>query len=328
MKTIKTVIAGLAAACAWALAPAALAQSAAASYPAKPIKIIVPFTPGSATDVMARIVGERLTAAWGHPVLVDNRPGAGGTIGIRETARAEPDGYTLVVVSSGHAVNHVLYKDLQYDTLKDFAAVAMLGSLPSVLIVPPSLGVNSVKELVAMLKAKPGEYNYATAGVGSGAHVSVEKFNVAAGVKAVHVPLKGTPPMLAETMAGRIQYAWVPAVSSMGPVKDGKVKPLAVSTAKRIDALPEVPTIAEAGFPDAESTFWVAMLAPAKTPPEVVAKLNAEVNRTLRSPEVKERLTKLGTEAMSMTPGESDAFIRREHEALGRVMREAGAKPQ
>jgi tripartite-type tricarboxylate transporter receptor subunit TctC len=225
-------------------------------------------------------------------------------------------------------VNHVLYKDLQYDTLKDFAAVAMLGSLPSVLIVPPSLGVNSVKELVAMLKAKPGEYNYATAGVGSGAHVSVEKFNVAAGVKAVHVPLKGTPPMLAETMAGRIQYAWVPAVSSMGPVKDGKVKPLAVSTAKRIDALPEVPTIAEAGFPDAESTFWVAMLAPAKTPPEVVAKLNAEVNRTLRSPEVKERLTKLGTEAMSMTPGESDAFIRREHDALGRVMREAGAKPQ
>jgi tripartite-type tricarboxylate transporter receptor subunit TctC len=328
MKTIKTVIAVLAAACAWALAPAALAQSAAASYPAKPIKIIVPFTPGSATDVMARIVGERLTTAWGHPVLVDNRPGAGGTIGIRETARAEPDGYTLVVVSSGHAVNHVLYKDLQYDTLKDFAAVAMLGSLPSVLIVPPSLGVNSVKELVAMLKAKPGEYNYATAGVGSGAHVSVEKFNVAAGVKAVHVPLKGTPPMLAETMAGRIQYAWVPAVSSMGPVKDGKVKPLAVSTAKRIDALPEVPTIAEAGFPDAESTFWVAMLAPAKTPPEVVAKLNAEVNRTLRSPEVKERLTKLGTEAMSMTPGESDAFIRREHDALGRVMREAGAKPQ
>jgi tripartite-type tricarboxylate transporter receptor subunit TctC len=328
MKTMQTTLAGLAAACACALTPAALAQSAAASYPAKPIRIIVPFTPGSATDVMARIVGERLTAAWGQPVVVDNRPGAGGTIGIRETARAEADGYALVVVSSGHAVNHVLYKDLQYDTLKDFAAVAMLGSLPSVLIVPPTLGVSSVRELVAMLKAKPGEYNYATAGVGSGAHVSVEKFNVAAGVKAVHVPLKGTPPMLAETMAGRIQYAWVPAVSSMGPVKDGKVKPLAVSTAKRIDALPDVPTIAEAGFPDGESTFWVAMLTPAKTPPEVVAKLNAEVNRALRSPEIKERLTKLGTEAMSMTPGESDAFIRREHDALGRVMREAGAKPQ
>jgi tripartite-type tricarboxylate transporter receptor subunit TctC len=185
-----------------------------------------------------------------------------------------------------------------------------------------------VKELVAMLKAKPGEYNYATAGVGSGAHVSAEAFNVAAGVKALHVPLKGTPPMLAETMAGRIHYAWVPAVSSMGPVKEGKVKPLAVSTPRRIAALPDVPTIAEAGFPAGESTFWLALLAPAKTPPELVAKVNAEVNRTLQSAEMKERLAKLGTEPMAMTPGEADAFIRREYEVLGKVMREAGAKPQ
>jgi len=302
--------------------------ASAQTYPAKSIRIIVPFTPGSATDVMGRIVGERLSTAFGQPVIVDNRPGAGGTIGIRETARAEPDGYTLVVVSSGHAVNHVLYKDLGYDTLKDLASVAMLGSLPSVLIVPPSLGINSVKELVAMLKAKPGEYNYATAGIGSGAHVSSETFNVATGVKALHVPLKGTPPMLAETMAGRIHYAWVPAVSSMGPVKDGKVKPLAVSTAKRIAALPEVPTIAEAGFPSAESTFWLAMLAPAKTPTGIVGKLNAEVLRALQSAELKERLAKLGTEAMSMTPAESDAFIRREYEVLGKIMRDAGAKPQ
>jgi tripartite-type tricarboxylate transporter receptor subunit TctC len=302
--------------------------ASAQTYPSKSIRIIVPFTPGSATDVMGRIVGERLSSAFGQPVIVDNRPGAGGTIGIRETARAEPDGYTLVVVSSGHAVNHVLYKDLGYDTLKDLAAVAMLGSLPSVLIVPPSLGVNSVKELVAMLKAKPGAYNYATAGIGSGAHVSSETFNVAAGVQALHVPLKGTPPMLAETMAGRIHYAWVPAVSSMGPVKDGKVKPLAVSTAKRIAALPEVPTIAEAGFPAGESTFWLAMLAPAKTPADIVAKLNAEVLRALQSAVLKERLAKLGTEAMSMTPAESDAFIRREYQVLGKIMRDAGAIPQ
>jgi len=302
--------------------------ASAQTYPSKPIKIIVPFTPGSATDVMARILSERLNAAWGQPVVVDNRPGAGGTIGIRETARAEPDGYTLAVVSSGHAVNHVLYKDLGYDTLKDLSTVAMLGSLPSVLIVPPSLGINSVRELVAMLKAKPGEYNYATAGIGSGAHVSSETFNVAAGVKALHVPLKGTPPMLAETMAGRIHYAWVPAVSSMGPVKDGKVKPLAVSTPKRIAALPDVPTIAEAGFPAGESTFWLALLAPAKTPPEVVAKVNAEVNRALHSPEMKERLAKLGTEPMSMSAGEADAFIRREYEVLGKVMRDAGLTPQ
>ena len=328
MKTTKTAITVLAAALACAAAPAALAQGAAANFPTKQIRIIVPFTPGSATDVMARIVGERLTAAWGQPVIVDNRPGAGGTIGIRETARAEPDGYTLVVVSSGHAVNHTLYKDLQYDTLKDFAGVALLGTLPSVLIVPPSLGVNSVKELVAMLKAKPGEYNYATAGVGSGAHVSTEKFNVATGVKAVHVPLKGTPPMLAETMTGRIQYCWVPAVSSMGQVKDGKVKPLAVSTPKRIAALPDVPTIAEAGFPNAESNFWVAMLAPAKTPRDIVAKLNAEVNRALQSPEVKERLAKLGTEPMAMTPEQFDKFVAEEYRELGDIMVKAGLTPQ
>ena len=204
--------------------------ASAQTYPSKPIKIIVPFTPGSATDVMARLIGERLNAAWGQPVVVENKAGAGGTIGIRDTARADPDGYTLAVVSSGHAVNHVLYKDLGYDTLKDLSSVAMLGSLPSVLIVPPNSPVGSVKELVAMLKAKPGQYNYATAGVGSGAHVGIEKFNVAAGVKAQHVPLKGTPPILTETMGGRVEYAMVPAVSGMGPVRDGKVKALAVST--------------------------------------------------------------------------------------------------
>jgi tripartite-type tricarboxylate transporter receptor subunit TctC len=300
----------------------------AQAYPSKPIKVIVPFTPGSATDVMARIVGERLNTAWGQPVIVENKPGAGGTIGIRDTARADPDGYTLAVVSSGHAVNHVLYKDLGYDTLKDLSAVAMLGSLPSVLIVPPTLPVNSVKELVAMLKAKPGQYNYATAGVGSGAHVSLEKFNVATGVKAVHVPLKGTPPILAETMAGRVEYAMVPAVSGMGPVRDGKVKPLAVTTSKRIAALPNVPTLGEAGFPEGESTFWLALLAPAKTPREVLAKVNAEVNRALQAQEVVARLEKLGTEPMSMSPAEADAFIRREYDELGAVMRAAGLTPQ
>jgi tripartite-type tricarboxylate transporter receptor subunit TctC len=299
-----------------------------AQYPSKPIRIIVPFTPGSATDVMARIVGERLNAAWGQPVVVENKAGAGGTIGIRDTARADPDGYTLVVVSSGHAVNHVLYKDLGYDTLKDLASVAMLGSLPSVLIVPPTSPVNSVKELVAMLKAKPGQYNYATAGIGSGAHVGIEKFNVAAGVKAVHVPLKGTPPILTETMGGRVEYAFVPAVSGMGPVRDGKVKALAVSTGKRVAALPNVPTLGEAGFPDGESTFWLALLAPAKTPPEILAKVNAEVNSALKSREMVERLAKLGTEPMLMTPAQSDAFIRREYNDLGKVMRDAGLTPQ
>src|SRR5688500_9644460 len=310
------------------LAAFLIGTASAQTYPSKSIRIIVPFTPGSATDVMGRIVGERLNAAWGQPVIVDNKPGAGGSIGIREGARAEPDGYTLVLVSSGHAVNHVLYKDLGYDTLRDLSAVAMLGNLPSVLIVPPTLPVNSVKELVAMLKAKPGQYNYATAGVGSGAHVSTEKFNVAAGVKAVHVPLKGTPPILAETMAGRVEYAMVPAVSGMGPVRDGKVKPLAVTTSKRVAALPNVPTLGEAGFPEGESTFWLALLAPAKTSPEIVVRINTEVNRALSAPDVVERLAKLGTEPMPMTPAQSDAFIAREYHELGKIMRDAGLTPQ
>ena len=300
----------------------------AQTYPAKTITIIVPFTPGSATDIAARLVGEKLNAAWGQPVIVDNRPGAGGTIGIAQTARAEPDGYTLAVVSTGHVVNPVLYKDLPYDTLKDLAGVAPIASLPSVLVVSPSLGVKNVKDLVALAKAKPGALNYGTAGVGSAAHINSEKFNHAAGIKAVHIPLKGTPPILAETMAGRVHFAWVPSLGSMGLLKDGKLLALAVSTPRRIPALPEVPTIAEAGYPGGEFNFWVGMLAPAKTPRDVIAKVNAEVNKALKSPEVIDRLAKLGAEPMSMAPAEFDNFIRHEHDELGKIMREAGAKPQ
>jgi tripartite-type tricarboxylate transporter receptor subunit TctC len=300
----------------------------AQTYPVKPITIIVPFTPGSATDVAARLVGEKLSAAWGQPVIVDNRAGAGGTIGIAQTARAEPDGYTLAVVSTGHVVNPVLYKDLPYDTLKDLAGVAPLASLPSVLVVSASLGVKNVKDLVALAKAKPGELNYGTAGVGSAAHINSEKFNHAAGIKALHIPLKGTPPILAETMAGRVHFAWVPSLGSMGLLKEGKLVALAVSTPRRIAALPEVPTIAEAGYPGGEFNFWVGMLAPGKTSRDLLAKLNAEVNKALKSPDVIDRLAKLGAAPMSMTPAQFDAFIRREHDELGKIMREAGVTPQ
>jgi len=300
----------------------------AQSYPVKSITIIVPFTPGSATDVAARLVGEKLSAAWGQPVIVDNRAGAGGTIGIAQTARAEPDGYTLAVVSTGHVVNPVLYKELPYDTLRDLAGVAPLASLPSVLVVAPILGVRNAKELVALAKAKPGALNYGTAGVGSAAHINSEKFNHAAGIKALHIPLKGTPPILAETMAGRVHFAWVPSLGSMGLLKDGKLVALAVSTPKRIAALPEVPTIGEAGYPGGEFNFWVGMLAPAKTPRDVIAKVNAEVNKALKSGEVIDRLAKLGAEPMSMSPADFDAFIRREHDELGKIMREAGVTPQ
>jgi tripartite-type tricarboxylate transporter receptor subunit TctC len=308
----------------FALAAPALAQD----YPGKPIRIIVPFTAGSATDIVARLIGERLNSAWGQPVVVENRPGAGGTVGIAQTAKADADGYTLAVVSTGHVVNDVLYKDLQYDTLRDLAGVAPLASLPSVLIVPTGLGVKSAKELVAMAQAKPGALNYGTAGVGSAAHINSEKFNVASGIKAVHVPLKGTPQILNETMGGRVHFAWVPSLSSIGLLKEGKLLALAVSTPARVAALPEVPTIAEAGYPGGEFNFWLGLLAPARTPRDVVAKVNAEVNRALKSAEMIDRLAKLGAEPMLMTPAEFDAFIRHEHQALGKVMRDAGARPQ
>lgn len=302
--------------------PWALAQP----YPTKTVHIIVPFAAGSATDVAARLIGERLNAAWGQPVIVENKPGAGGTIGIAQTAKADPDGYTLCVVSTGHVVNDVLYKDLPYDVLGDLAGVAPLVSLPSVLIVPPSLGVKNVKELVA--KAKVGDFNYGTAGVGSAAHINTEKFNKAAGIKAVHVPLKGTPPILSETMGGRLQYAWVPIIASLGPIKDGKLQALAVSTSTRNSTLPDVPTIAEAGYPGGQFDFWVGLLAPSKTPKDVVAKINAEVNKALASPEMKDRLAKLGGDPMKMSPEQYDAFMRKEHDVLGQLMRDAGATPQ
>jgi tripartite-type tricarboxylate transporter receptor subunit TctC len=300
-----------------ASAGAALAQA----YPAKPIKIIVPFTAGSATDILARTAGERLTAVFGQPVIVENRPGAGGTIGMDVVAKSAPDGYTLGVVSTGHVVNHVLYPNMPYDTIKDFAGVIPLATLPSVLIVPPSLGVKSVKELVALIKTKPGQFNYGTAGVGSAAHINQAKFNAATGIQAVHIPFKGTPEILNETMGGRIELAWVPLVSSLGPIKDGKLQALAVSTPARSPTLPEVPTIAEAGYPGGEFNFWVGMLAPAKTPRDIVNRLNAEIAKAFQTPEVKQRLANIGAEAMPMTPEKFDAFIKGEYDTLGEVMR-------
>lgn len=303
---------------------AALAQP----YPSKPIRIIVPFTPGSATDTMARPIADKLSSAFGQQVLVENRPGAGGTIGIAALAKSPPDGYTLAVVSTGHVVNPVLYANLQYDTLKDVSGVAPIAGQPCVLAVSPQLGVKTVKELVAMAKAKPGQLNYATAGTGSAAHICAEKFRVAAGIDAVHVPLKGSPESLTETMGGRTQYTWTPLSTAVGQIKDGRLLALAVSTAKRSAQFPQTPTIAEAGFPKAEFNFWVGMLAPAGTPREVLARLNGEIQKALAAPDMKERLANLGNDPMFMSPAQFDAFLKEEHSVLGEVMRASGVKAQ
>jgi len=307
-----------------AVSSAAIAQP----FPSKPIRIIVPFTPGSATDTMARPIADKLSTALGQQVIVENRPGAGGTIGIGALAKSPADGYTLAVVSTGHVVNPVLYSSLPYDTLKDVSGVAPIAGQPCVLVVSPQLGVKTVKELVAMAKAKPGQLNYATAGTGSAAHICAEKFRVAAGIDAVHVPLKGSPESLTETMGGRTQYTWTPLSTAVGQIKDGRLLALAVSTAKRSAQFPQIPTIAEAGFPKAEFNFWVGMLAPAGTPRDVLSKLNSEVQKALAAPDMKERLANLGNDPMFMSPPQFDAFLKEEYTVLGEVMRAAGVKAQ
>jgi len=302
------------------------ADALAQAFPNKPIRVIVPFTPGSATDIMGRTVGERLAASTGQPVIVENRPGAGGTIGTGIVAKSAPDGYTLVVVSSGHVTNPVLYADKLTYELKDLAGVSPLGSLPSVLIVSPQSGIKSVKELVDTLKGKPGQLNFSSAGIGSAAHVNMEKFKASVGFDAVHVPLKGTPEILLEIASGRVQFGFVPLVSSVGPIRDGKVVALGVSTPHRSPTLPDVPTMTETGFPGGEYNFWVGVLAPAGTPKDIVAKLNAEIAKAVDTPEVRERFAKIGAVPTPMSAEQFDAQILTEAKELGPIMKAAGIK--
>jgi tripartite-type tricarboxylate transporter receptor subunit TctC len=309
-----------------ALAAAPWTAPLAQGFPGKPIRMIVPFTPGSATDVMGRTAGDRVAANIGQPVIVENRPGAGGTIGTGQVAKAPPDGYTVVVVSSGHVTNPVLYGDRITYELKDLAGVAPLGSLPSVLIASPQSGIKSVKELVDTLKAKPGQLNFSSAGIGSAAHVNAEKFKASVGFDAVHVPLKGTPEILLEIASGRVQFGFVPLVSSVGPIRDGKVVPLGVSTPRRSPTLPDVPTMTETGFPGGEYNFWVGVLAPAGTPKDVIDRLHAEFTKALEAPEVRDRLAKIGAVPMPMSPAQFDATILKEANELGPIMKAAGVK--
>ncbi len=310
----------LAAATAWAQTPP---SGAGQDYPNKIIKIVVPFTAGSATDIMARIVGEKIGASMGQPVVVENRPGAGGILGATQVAKSEPDGYTLLVVSAGHVVNPVLYPGLAYDTLADFSGVTPLAALPNMLVVAATSPIKSVQELVAAAKAKPGFLNYASAGVGSATHVNAEKFRTAAGVQVTHIPFKGTPETIVETTAGRVDFMFTPVLSSLPSIKENRMRALAVSTAKRSSALPEVPTVAEAGLPGFVFDFWIGLLAPSKTPRPIINKLNAEVAKALALPDVKERMAKLGAESLPMTPEQFDGYIKDEFATLGAVMKAA-----
>jgi len=305
-------------------APLAVGQS----YPAKPVHVIVPFTAGSATDILARTFGQKLSEMWGQAVVVDNRPGAGGTIGAGIVAKSAPDGYTLLVHSAAYAYNPSIYPELPYDTSKDFAEIAPLAGQPNVLVVAPSAGVKSVKELIALAKEKAGTLNFASAGTGSGTHINAEKFRFAAGIDVVHVPYKGTPEALNDTLAGRVTYFFSPISAALPHVREGKLVALGVSTAKRSGALPNVPTIAEAALPGFDYNLWVGLFAPAGTPPEVVDKINRDIGRVLQMPDVKERLASLGAEAMPMSPAEFRKFVQTELEDSAKVIKAAGIKAQ
>jgi tripartite-type tricarboxylate transporter receptor subunit TctC len=301
------------------------AQSA---YPSKPLHIIVPFTAGSGTDVIARAIGDALSKSTGQPVIIENKPGAGGTLGAAQVARAEPDGYTLLVHSAGHAVNQTIYPNLPYDTLRDFIGITPLANLPNVLVVPPARGWKTTQDLVAAAKSKPGQLNFGSAGVGSATHINAEKFRLQAGIDIVHVPFRGTPEALSEVIAGRIDLFFAPLVSALPLIRDGKVQALAVSTPARSTVLPGVPTTVEAGTAGSDYVFWVGMLVPSKTPREIVRRLHEETIKALSSPEVTTRLASLGAEPMPMAPEAFDTFIRAEVEQSGRIARAASLKPQ
>ena len=313
-----------------ALAAAVLAGSAASAqdYPSKAVKIIVPFTAGSATDILARTVGQKLNELWNQSVVVDNRGGAGGTIGAALVAKSPPDGYTLMVHSAAQAVNAFIYPNLPYDTLKDFVQVAPLGGQPNVLVVAPSTGYKTVADLIADAKRRPGALNFGSAGIGSGTHINAEKFKLAAGIDVVHVPYKGTPEALTDTMSGRITYFFSPISAALPQVREGKLVALAVSSAKRSSVLPNVPTVAESGLAGFDYNLWVGMFAPAGTPADVIDKLNRDVNRVLREPDVRERLASLGAEPMSMSTAEFDRFLRVEMDDAAKVVKAAGIKAQ
>ena len=304
------------------LAMLALPGAALAQPSQKPIRIIVPFAPGASADGIARAIANDLGARTGRPVVVENRVGAGGTLGVGAVAKADPDGHTILVHSTTHVVAPATYSNPGYDVARDLAGVTSLVSLPNVLVVAPNK-YKTLKDLVDTAKAKPGAMNYASAGVGSAAHLNGERFRLATGIDVQHVPYKGGPEGLTAVMTGDCEFYFIPLPAARGLVSAGKLAVLAVSGSSRASALPEVPTTVEAGFPNSEYNFWVGMFAPATTPKATVDKLNAETLKALSDPAVKEKLAKLGGDPLPMQPAAFDAFIRKEIEINAMLVKAA-----
>jgi tripartite-type tricarboxylate transporter receptor subunit TctC len=297
------------------------------AYPARPVRIVVPFTPGSATDIIARVVAPRLAERWGRPVVIDNRPSAGGIVACTTVAEATPDGHTLLVTGSNFAGSAALYAGkLPYDAVRDFSGITQFATTPLVLVVAPSLGVKSVKEFLALAREKKGQLNFGSTGLGSGPHYGAELFMLAAGIGAVHVPYRGSPESLTDLMAGRVHFILSPVLAASPLVKGGRLLALGVTTTYRAQAMPDVPTIAEAGLPGFEYQGWYGMLAPGKTPRKIVNLLSAEVGGILDLPETRERIANQGAAARRSTPEAFDKIVREEIATRTKVWKAAGVK--
>ena len=305
----------------------ALPAAHAADYPEKPIRIIVPFTPGGSTDILARMIGQKLQEAWGQQVIADNRPGANGVVAADITAKANPDGHTLMFVAIGHAINPLLQKNLPYDADKDFAAVSLTAILPQMLALNPKINAASLKELLALAKG-PKPVNYATGGVGSSQHLATELMAYMAKVKLNHIPYKGGNQGLLDVVAGHVDFTITTALTVVPHVQAKRVRALAVSTAKRLDVAPDVPTMAEAGIPGYESVAWYGMVAPAGIPQKVMDKLAGETVKATNSSEMKTALIKQGAIPVGNTPKEFTAFIKNERSKYAKVIKEAGIKAE
>ncbi|HEX7220248.1 MAG TPA: tripartite tricarboxylate transporter substrate binding protein [Burkholderiales bacterium] len=303
---------------------AALAQG----YPTKPVRLVISFTPGSSTDIIGRAVAAKLQEMWGQPVVAENRPGAGGTVGSEFVVRSDPDGYTLLANSSAHAANPGIYKDMRYDTMRDFVNLALLGGGPNVLIVSPESGWKALKDFVDAAKKNPGKLNFASAGIGSGTHFNLEKLKIAAGIDVTHVPYKGTPEAIGDTIANRVCCYWAPLNAALPHVNGGKATALAISSAQRSPLLPNVPSVAEQGYAGFDYTLWVGLWGPAKMPPDIAQKINKDVNAALASPDLRERLTKLGTVPGNLTIPQFTEFVKNEIEETSKILKAAGIRPQ